>query len=144
MSNFHPFDLPTFHRKFIGFDKFLDEMSRSMTANKTDNYPPCNIYRLDENSYVIEVAVAGFSDSELSVTATGRYLTISGSRDTVETPREYLHRGISGRGFSRQFTLDQDVEFGTATLKNGILTVTLRRVVPPEDQAKKIVIQNLT
>jgi len=139
MTTYVTIDLPTLHRRFIGFDQFFNELERTFTATKQDNYPPYNIIRTGENSFSIEVAVAGFAENELDVELRNRLLTVRGERKRdSDTEWEYLHRGISGRNFERTFPLGENVEIKTATVQNGVLSVYLELIVPEEAKPKKI------
>jgi molecular chaperone IbpA len=135
-------DLPTLHRRFIGFDQFFNELERTFAASaKQDNYPPYNVLRTGNNLFQLEVAVAGFMEEELDVELEGRVLTVRGERKRDEDAAvEYLHRGISGRNFEKTFPLGDNLEVRSATVKNGILTISLEHIVPDEDKAKKIAI----
>jgi molecular chaperone IbpA len=137
------FDLPTLHRKFIGFDPLFEDLIRSFAANKNDNYPPYNIFRVGENMYVIEVAVAGFQDNELDITVTNRVLRITGEKkiEASVAEREYLFRGIGTRDFERTFNIGPHMVVVGAIIKNGVLTVTIEQLVPESEKPKKIAIK---
>lgn len=131
-------DIPSIHKFGIGFDSIFDEINR-LTASQTTNYPPYNIVKVDEDRFNIEIAVAGFREGDLSVVVEKSNLTIKGEQKTdIDTPTEYLYRGISARSFTRSFTLADHVEVVGATVENGILTVQLERVVPDADKPKLI------
>jgi len=134
------FDLPTLHRKFIGFDPLFEDLTRAFANNKSDNYPPYNIFRVGETQYCIEIAVAGFQDTELDITLTNRVLCITGEKkiDAAVGEREYLFRGIGARDFERSFTLGEHMEVTGAVIRHGILTVTLEQQVPESAKPKKI------
>ena len=140
------FDLPTLHRKFIGFDPLFEDLTRAFAATKTDNYPPYNIFRVGENVYVIEVAVAGFQDNELDVTLTNRVLRITGEKkiDANTADREYLFRGIGTRDFERTFNIGPHMEIIGAGIRNGVLTVTIEQTVPESEKPRKIAINSDT
>jgi molecular chaperone IbpA len=142
MTTYLTLDLPTLHRRYIGFDQFFEELNRTFSATpKQDNYPPHNILRTGENQFQIELAVAGFAEDELDVQLSGRTLKIIGNRNrdpNVEV--EYLHRGIASRDFERTFPLSENVEVRGATVQNGIMTVNLELLVPEENKPKKIAI----
>lgn len=144
MTNFslRTLDLPTLHRHAIGFDRIFDEINRTFANSKSDgNYPPYNIINLPEDKFVIEVAVAGFAESELDVEAKENILVIKGTKSSdKETTIDYLHKGISDRNFTRTFTLNPDIQVKGATVKNGILAIALELVVPEEQKPKKIAI----
>ena len=142
MTTFVTLDIPTLHRRFIGFDQLFEELNRTFTTSaKQDNYPPHNVIRTGDNLFRIEVAVAGFAEEELDVALEGRMLTVRGERSRDEDEQtEYLHRGISGRNFERTWPLGDNMEVRGATVKNGILTVSLELIVPETDKPKKIAI----
>jgi molecular chaperone IbpA len=135
----HTLDLPALHRHAIGFDQLFEQLNRTFANSKTDgNYPPHNVVRLDDTHYVIELAVAGFSESEIDVELKENVLTVKGYQGKSETEIEYLHKGISTRNFTRTFPLAEHVEVRGATVQNGILAITLEQVIPEEQKAKKI------
>ena len=140
MATLIQLDIPTLHRRFIGFDQFFDELERTFSVqNKQDNYPPHNIIKTGENQFQIELAVAGFNEDELDVSLTNRVLTIKGERKREgDADWQYLHRGIASRDFERTFPLNPHVEVRAVTVSNGIMTVSLELVVPEEEKAKKI------
>lgn len=135
------FDTLAFNRHFIGFDRMLDELLRlAPNQQKSDNYPPFNVIKLDDSKYVIEVAVAGFADDELNIELKDNVLTVTGEQAKRSAEIEYLYRGISSRNFIRSFTIANNVEVRTAAVKNGILSIALEMLVPEEKKAKKIAI----
>ena len=131
-------DLPALHRHAIGFDRMFNELNRTFANSRADNYPPHNVVKLDETHYVIEVAVAGFAETEIDVELKENVLTVKGEQTKSETEVEYLHKGISARNFVRTFTLADNMEVRGATVKNGILAVALEQIVPEEQKPKKI------
>lgn len=139
---FSALDIPALHRHAIGFDRMFEDLNRSFANSKSsDNYPPYNVIKLDDTHYVVEVAVAGFSETELDVELKDGILSVSGEKVKQEDDiTEYLHKGISARGFLRRFTLAENVEVHAATVKNGVLSVALEHVVPEEKKPKKIAI----
>jgi molecular chaperone IbpA len=146
MTTYVTLDLPTLHRSFVGFDQLFEEINRSFTVAKQDNYPPHNIIRTGDNRYVIEMAVAGFMETELDIeTVTNNYgqnvLTIKGERKREEdADRQYLHRGLATRNFERSFPLNENVDILNATVANGILSVYLEHRVPETQKPKKVAI----
>lgn len=142
MATILTLDLPTLHRRFIGFDHLFDELNRTFTAQpKQDNYPPHNIIRNGEHTYQIELAVAGFDEDELDVQLNGNLLKITGERKASDTDTvEYLHRGIAARNFEKTFPLSENVEVRGAVVRNGIMTVNLEMIVPEEQKPKKVAI----
>lgn len=140
--NIRTLDLPSLHRHAIGFDRMFEELNRTFSNSKSGNYPPHNIVRVSDTKFAVEVAVAGFAESEINVELADNVLTVTGQKvkDEEQTSPEYLHQGISNRDFVRDFTLAENVEVRGATVKNGILTVDLELVIPEEKQPKKIAI----
>ena len=102
-------DIPSIHKFGIGFDNMMEELMRMTEAQQT-NYPPYNILRIDENEFVIQVAVAGFGENEIRITVERNILTIIGEKLTAEPPVEYIYKGISDRVFKKEFTLAEHVE----------------------------------
>ncbi len=134
----HTLDLPALHRHAIGFDRMFEELNRTFANSRTDNYPPHNVVKLDDTHYVIEVAVAGFAETEIDVELKENILTVRGEQDKDQKEIEYLHKGISARNFTRTFTLADNMQVRGATVKNGILAVALEQIVPEEQKPKKI------
>ena len=135
----HTIDLPSLHRHAIGFDNLFEQLNRTFANSKTDgNYPPHNVVKLDDTHYVIELAVAGFSETEIDVELKENILTVKGERVKTDSDVEYLHRGISSRNFTRTFPLAEHVEVRGAKVQNGILAIALEQVIPEEQKPKKI------
>lgn len=131
-------DIPAIHRFGIGFDQMFDELMRT-TSRQSTNYPPHNVLKIDENNFVIQLAVAGFNEGDINISVEGQVLSIVGSttRDN-NYGAEYLVQGISMRDFERSFTLAEHVEVKNASVTNGILSIELERIVPLEKMPKKI------
>jgi len=143
MTNFtlHTIDLPALHRHAIGFDSLFDQLNRTFANSKADgNYPPHNVVKLDDTHYVIEVAVAGFAQTEIDVELKENVLTVRGEQTKTDKDIEYLHKGISARNFVRTFPLAEHIEVRGATVENGILAIALEQVLPEEEKPKKIAI----
>lgn len=129
-------------KAFIGWDeqiKDLEKIGERMLKN-TGNFPPYNVIKEDENTYLVEFAVAGFTKKDVKVTQEKNALIIEGSIEEDED-KEYVHKGIATRSFTRTFALAEHVEVTAATYADGILTVTLVRNIPKEEQPKKITIK---
>lgn len=133
------FDLTPLYRSSVGFDRMFDLLD---TAGKADagGYPPYNIERLEENDYRITLAVAGFGEGDLDIEVRENTLTIKGLRGDSDEGRSYLHRGIAGRSFERQFQLAEHVRIEGASLVNGLLNVDLKREIPEAMKPRKITI----
>ena len=120
----------------IGFDNVFSQLERVRSTPQT-NYPPYNIRNgNEEDSYLIELAVAGFGKDDLSVMVKENNLTIEG--DISHKDSAFVHQGISQRKFSRNFVLAEDVLVKGSDLSNGILSIFLERVVPEEKKARTI------
>jgi molecular chaperone IbpA len=139
------FDLAPLYRSTVGFDRLfsmLDNVAGYDTA--APGYPPYNIERTGENTYRISIAVAGFSDPEISIVAKENVLTIKGEKQakTEENKGEVLYQGIAARTFERTFQLAEHVEVKGASLENGLLHVDLVREVPEAKKPRQIAIGN--
>jgi molecular chaperone IbpA len=131
-------DIPTIHRFGIGFDQMFDELMRA-TSRQSTNYPPHNVLKIDDNNFVVQLAVAGFDEGDIDIQVEGRVLSITGSTNKDNKySAEYIVQGISMRDFERTFTLAEHVEVKTASVTNGILSIELERIVPVEMLPKKI------
>lgn len=129
-------------KAFIGWDeqiKDLEKIGERMLKN-TGNFPPYNVIKEDDNTYLVEFAVAGFTKKDVKVTQEKNALIIEGQIEEDEE-KEYVHKGIATRSFTRTFALADHVEVTAATYADGILTVTLVRNLPKEEQPKKITIK---
>ena len=134
-------DIPSLYRHSIGFDRLLQDLNKTFTSGRTDgNYPPHNVIRIDDDHYIIEMAVAGFSDDELNIELDKNLLQIRGEKTKTEDQPEYTYKGISSKSFTREFPLAEHVEVRSADVKNGILSIALERLVPEEAKPKKIAI----
>ena len=132
------FGIPTgLARQFIGFDHMLDRIREaSESLPKIPTYPPYNIKKLDDEHFVIEMAVAGFGKADLDIELKEGTLTVSGNLDSDD--KDYLYQGIANRAFTRNFTLADTVVVKNAELANGLLKIALERFIPEEKKAKKI------
>ena len=120
-----------FDKFFVGFDKQFDDMAKltyELTKN-VPNYPPFNIKKESDNKYSIEVAVAGFAQSDIEITVDGNKLTISGKTTDDAADSEFLFKGIANRAFTRTFALADKIEVQSAEMVNGMLKVGLDKLV---------------
>jgi molecular chaperone IbpA len=138
MTRITTLDLPSFHRATVGFDKLFTEIERSFANGQVTNYPPYNLAELNENEWMISIAVAGFSMEGLDITLDKNTLVVEGNPPKGDEEVKYLHKGIAGRSFRRVFTLADHVEVANATLDLGVLNIHLKRNVPEALQPKKI------
>lgn len=134
------FDLTPFYRSTVGFDRLFDLIDQ--TTETAPSYPPYNIERTGENDYRITLAVAGFSESELSIETKENTLTIKGEKQktTEQQTGEMLYHGIAARAFERVFQLADFVQIKGATLVNGLLHVDLVREIPEAKKPRQIAI----
>ena len=139
------FDIPAIHKFGIGFDNLFDDLMRVNAQQSNNNYPPYNIVQVNEDEYVISIAVAGFGPDNLAVTKDKNFLIVEGKHCTetveIEDPTyTFLHKGISERSFRREFQLADHVEISNAHLELGILSIHLTREVPEAMKPKSIAI----
>jgi len=132
------FDLSPLYRSTVGFDRLFNMLDGGATFDAGNSYPPYNIERLDENSYEITMAVAGFGEGDIDIEVKENALTVSGKKTEETEEREFLHRGIATRAFERRFQLADHVQVKGAKLENGLLTVELERVIPEALKPRRI------
>ena len=126
---------------FLGFDHIFNELDNiSKAAN--DSYPPHNVVKEDELEYVLELAVAGFGEGDITIELKDHILTIEGSREKRREQEKYIHKGISARKFKKSFRLSEYTEVVGAELKDGILAVGLEVVLPEEKRPQMITINS--
>jgi len=142
MTRVQTFDLPHFNRNAVGFDRLFEELDRQFANSKSSGYPPYNVAELNEDEWMISLAVAGFGMDNLEITLDKNTLTVEGTAPKGDEDVKYLHKGIGGRNFRRQFTLADHIEVENATLELGMLNVHLKRNVPEEMQPKRIAISS--
>ena len=137
-------DFSPLYRSTVGFDRLFTMLDSLAQPEGGQSYPPYNIERTGDDAYRISMAVAGFSESEISIEAHRNVLTIKGERteDSKEGGNEVLYRGIAARTFERRFQLADHVEVTGAALKNGLLHIDLKRNIPEEMKPRKIAITN--
>lgn len=139
------YDLTPLFRSTIGFDNLSRLIDSAMKVDEAlPSYPPYNIEKRGEDSYRISMAVAGFSEDELSLLTQDNVLIVTGKHSEEEKDEEgsYLHRGIAARSFERRFQLADHVKVTAAHLKNGLLHVELKREVPEAKKPRVIKIEN--
>ncbi len=133
-SNFDPASL---YRSSIGFDRLIN-LLESNQSQSNGGYPPYNVERLEENKYQITIAVAGFAQNELDITAHDNMLTVRGSHSEEQPERTYLYQGIAERNFERKFQLAEHVQVRDARLDLGLLYIDLERIVPEAMKPRRI------
>lgn len=137
------FDFAPLYRATVGFDQIADLMDRVLTSEGTQpSYPPYNIEKLDDDAYRISIAVAGFSDADLSVEVRENALIVSARKADEKEERSYLHRGIATRAFERRFHLADHVHVTGAAHVDGMLNIDLKREVPEALKPRQIQISS--
>jgi molecular chaperone IbpA len=133
------FDLAPLYRNTVGFDRLFSMLDQMVGVDSAPSYPPYNIERTGENAYRISVAVAGFTDQDLSIEVKENALTIRGEK-TVSDERkaDVLYQGIAARTFERRFQLADGVQVTGAALENGLLHVDLVREIPEAKKPRRI------
>ncbi|MEN8893159.1 Hsp20 family protein [Planktotalea arctica] len=133
------FDFAPMHRATIGFDQIADMMDRVMSNDVSANtYPPYNIEKTSDDDYRISIAVAGFSDADLSVEVKDGALFVSARKGEEAAERTYLHRGIATRAFERRFHLADHVRVTGASHEDGMLHIDLSREMPEALKPRQI------
>lgn len=131
-------ELNPLYRTLVGFDRIANLMDQAARLDAAPGYPPFNIEQIGEDQFRIELAVAGFSQDDLTIEFKQNSLIVSGQRNAPETQRNFLHRGIAERSFERRFGLADHVRVSAAKLENGLLTIDLVRELPEILKPRKI------
>lgn len=121
---------------FVGFEDLFDRVKMAESVNTS--YPPYNLVKLNEDKYEINVAVAGFSKNEVSITLERRNLTVKGTKNTSDEGKTFLHKGVATRNFIRTFSLADSLKVTKAEIFDGILVISLVREVPEDQKPKDI------
>jgi molecular chaperone IbpA len=133
------FDLAPLYRNTVGFDRLFSMLDQMVSVDAAPSYPPYNIERTGENAYRISIAVAGFTDRDLTVEVKENTLSVRGERKTSEERKvDVLHQGIAARSFDRRFQLADGVQVVGAALENGLLHLDLVRETPEAKKPKLI------
>ena len=136
------FDWAPFRRHTVGFDNVFELMDRFLDGQSVNNnYPPYNIYKNGESKYSIELAIAGFGEDEVEVKYADNTLTITGNKEE-KGDTDVLHRGIANRNFTRTFNIADDVIVNSGSLKNGVLSIELEKIIPDEKKDRVIKIKS--
>ena len=133
------FDMTPLYRATVGFDQIADLMDRALASDIGQNsYPPYNIEKIEDDGWRISIAVAGFSDADLSIEVKDRSLVITGRKADDQSDRKFLHRGIATRAFERRFHLADHVRVTGASHVDGMLNIDLVREVPEALKPRRI------
>lgn len=135
-------DFSPLFRTGVGFDRLFQMLDSASRVQPIDNWPPYDIVKEGEDRYRIVMAVAGFTDDELTVTDSPNLLVVAGARKEPAQGVDYLHRGIAGREFERRFELADHVKVAGATLNQGLLTIVLERQVPEALKPRRVAIRS--
>jgi len=143
MTYFLPTLPKDFDKFFVGFDDQFNRIAKmhdELTKN-IPNYPPYNIRKVEDSKYVIELAVAGFSKSDIEITLEDNKVVIKGtSKD--EADDNFLFKGIANRAFTRTFAIDDQIEIKDAAILNGMLKIALERIIPEHKKPRKIEVKS--
>src|SRR5437763_2750473 len=134
------FDFAPFRRSTVGFDRLFDMLENNTFGAAQENYPPFDLIKLGDNDYRIELAVAGFKPDELDITAQQNVLIVSGRKKDEDEQKgnNYVYRGIATRSFERRFALADHIQVRGADMKDGLLSIELKREIPEAMKPKKI------
>ena len=141
---FSPSIYKDFDKFFVGYDDHFNRLSKlhdDLTKN-IPNYPPYNIKKVEENKYTIELAVAGFSKSELTIELEEDKLIVKGNAADANE-EDFLFKGIATRNFTRTFALNDHIEIKGADMINGMLKIFLERIIPDHKKPRKIEINDV-
>ena len=137
------FDLAPLYRNTVGFDRLFSMLDQLVSVDSAPTYPPYNIERTGENAYRISIAVAGFTDQDLTIEVKENALSVRGEKKMSEERKaEVLYQGIAARSFERRFQLADGVQVVGAALENGLLHVDLLREMPEAKKPKLIPISS--
>ena len=134
-----------FDKFYVGFDDQFNKLAKlhdDITKN-IPNYPPYNIKKVEDNKYIVEIAVAGFSKSEIEVEFADDKLIVRGNAKDDSQGGDYLFKGIAARNFTRTFALNDQIEIKGADLVNGMLKIALERIIPEHKKPKKIAVNEV-
>lgn len=135
--------LANLNRALVGFDRVFHDFEGRFANQVQNNYPPHNVIKRDEDNYEIQIAVAGFSKEEVSITVQGDEIIVVGIKTDIGDPpnTEYIHRGLAFRDFERYFRLEGYLEVESAEIVNGLLAIKIKRNIPEEKKPKLIEIK---
>lgn len=135
-------DLTPLSRFAVGFDNLFREMDKlQLNATTNSTYPPYNIVNVDDEQFAVEIAVAGFEETDIDITLENSVLTVTGSKGDENDDRQYVYKGIAMRSFTRTFRLADHIEVEGAKLEKGLLIINLKKLIPEEFKPRKIEIK---
>lgn len=130
MTTLTRFDTNALNRSLLGFDRFFDNFESRFANQLNSNYPPYNVIKHSDDVYEVELAVSGFDKDDITVKVDQDTLIIEGKHTETQDASKYLYKGLASRDFVRKFTLADHIEVKGCTVKNGVLSVSLVRMVP--------------
>lgn len=130
----------TFDKFFVGFDEHFNKIAKmhDELTKGVPNYPPYNIRKTGDNTYVVEMAVAGFGKQDIEIELADNKMIVKGNASSDEPENNFLWKGIASRNFTRTFALEDQIEVKDAELLNGMLRVFLERIIPEHKKPKKV------
>ena len=134
-------DFTPLYRSAVGFDRLARQLESATRTGEDNGWPPYNIETTAENTYRVEIAVAGFKPEELNLEVKENLLTVTGRKtanDDTQPQKTYLHRGLAERDFERRFQLADYVVVTDANLDNGLLAISLKRELPEALKPRRI------
>jgi len=126
--------LDLINRNSIGMNDYFDRLTR--TPETQSNYPPYNLVQVSGQEFRLELALAGFKKDEINVYTQEGKLFVEGNKDEPETERDYIHRGVAARSFTRTWTLTDETEVGSVVFEDGFLEITLQKIIPEHHKRK--------
>ena len=136
------FDFSPFSRSTIGFESMFDRLNNMQRPENGNSFPPYDIVRTGEDAFRISLAIAGFSPTEISITAQQNLLIVTGQKSEIGDRQQYLYQGISSNSFERRFDLADHVEVEGASFENGLLQIDLVRRIPEAMKPRRIEINS--
>jgi len=138
------FDFSPLYRSTVGFDNMTRLLESALRADDSQSsYPPYNIEKTGENAYRITMAVAGFGENDITITAQENSLVVTGKLAKTEEDKKFLYRGIAGRAFERRFELAEHIRVAGASLVNGLLHIDLVKEVPEAKKPRTVKIETV-
>ena len=131
------FDFAPYRRSTVGFDRLFDMLENSVSGPSQETYPPFDLVSVDKDHFRINLALAGFRQDEIDITAQENQLIVSGKKRD-DDKATYIHRGIATRSFERRFSLADHIRVTDAALKDGLLSIELEREIPEAMKPRKI------
>ena len=138
----HTFDLSPLFRTSVGFDRLNHLFDAALRVDEGASFPPYNIEKLDEDSYRISIAIAGYGEEDVEVLVKDNTLSVTGKIGDGEKRPSYLYRGIAGRAFARRFQIADHIKVTDVKLANGLLHIDLVRELPEEMRPRRIAINS--